>query len=54
MNYFDLLPINTEIIFRGLTLKVRAVWFKGAVCRDPDEEIVYLSGDDLKEIKLDS
>lgn len=54
MSYFDLLPIGRSITFKGLTLTVRAVWSKGAICRTETGAIYDLTGSDLKEIKLDS
>lgn len=52
-DYFELLPINREITFKGVKLIVRSVWNRGAVLKTEDDDIVCLIGQkDLKEVSI--
>lgn len=52
-DYFELLPINREITFKGVKLIVRSVWNRGAVLKTENNDIMCLIGQkDLMEVNL--
>lgn len=43
-SYFDLLPVDSFISYKGQTLMVRAVWGGGVVCKNSEGEREIIEG----------